>query len=385
MTDRLALGLTLQDDDILQRRLGSHGERLSVRIPDAELWIEVGCGKPAIVHRQAPKSRSVDLAAALTEQPGLVAYIRAPARLARLARRAGQLLRPVVSIDKLPTREDIAALAPWFPLIEPHAYWLSAWSMQLIDSERPLLLASLRDGAPDLPARARRSWRLVLLQGHMTLLAANPAARHWLSEMARTFTWQRWTPTFPLLRERSLYVSGIAGRAAAAFGPDVAEPYLRNLRGKGSAMTPFDALFGLTAIALDNASARDAIVRELAAESDRLSAAGPTYLRNAYASALNVLREPHAAVERVRARLGAGREKGLATPIALRSDAGAHLASGEYLALSALPLMLQSSIGEFFPQSSRQQSRNWLSDRDVIGLLRTGWDAERARPSAPVH
>lgn len=150
-------------------------------------------------------------------------------------------------------------------------------------------------------------------------------------------------------------------------------------------MTPFDALFGLTAIALDDASARDAIVRELAAGSDRLSAGSPSYLRNAYASALDVLREPYAPIERVRARLGAGRERGLATPVALRTDAGAYLASGEYLALSALPLMLQSPIEEFFPQSSRQQSRNWLSEEDVIGLLRTGWDADGTRPSVRVH
>ena len=66
------------------------------------------------------------------------------------------------------------------------------------------------------------------------------------------FDWINWTPTFTLLRERTVWLAACAARSAAAFGEPVVERYLSPLGRASHPFKIFDALFGLTAIALGN-------------------------------------------------------------------------------------------------------------------------------------
>jgi hypothetical protein len=95
--------------------------------------------------------------------------------------------------------------------------------------------------------------------------------------MANSFVWENWTPSFVLLRERTFWLAAIAVRSAAAFGESVVEGYLRRLSQAKHPMMVFDALFGLTAIALANPSSKALILTELSGLRDAnlaVSAAG---------------------------------------------------------------------------------------------------------------
>jgi hypothetical protein len=70
--------------------------------------------------------------------------------------------------------------------------------------------------------------------------------------MAKSFTWTNWTPTFPLVRERTVWLSAAAARSAIAFGAAVVDRYVDALVRATHITQLFDALFGLTAIALSD-------------------------------------------------------------------------------------------------------------------------------------
>jgi hypothetical protein len=67
-----------------------------------------------------------------------------------------------------------------------------------------------------------------------------------------------WTPSFPLVRERSLWLFAIGARAAAEFGPDVLENYATMLDRQTHPAKALDSLTGVVAIGLRHAHARDA-------------------------------------------------------------------------------------------------------------------------------
>ena len=69
----------------------------------------------------------------------------------------------------------------------------------------------------------------------------------WLNVMASQFSWTMWTPTFPLLRERTAWLAACAARPALAFGEPVIGRYLAALSKAEHPMKAFDALFGLVA------------------------------------------------------------------------------------------------------------------------------------------
>jgi hypothetical protein len=376
----------LRDDTDLRRWLHPGDGRFSIWLSQAGLWLELGAPGTALVHRLPPQAPVVDLLRACRDHAELVARLGDPARRQRAWGQAEQLLEPLFARPSPPTRRQVQALQGWEPLIERHAYWVAARLTQVIDAERPPLLAALGAERAEAGARACRYWRLVLMMAHMTLLAAAPGASGWLTEMARSFTWERWTPSFPLVRERSLYVAGIAGRAAAAFGAGVTESYLRMLAGVRSPLGAFDAVLGLSAIALADPSACGSIHRELQLRLERMRAAGTagTHVEGVFRSAFAVLRDPPAARQRAAAVLGLGEPTDLlATPAVLRADAASCLASGEYLGLIALPAMIAAPMSAFFPQRVVGAARLWLSEPQILGVLRGSWciDDPTARPT----
>lgn len=74
----------------------------------------------------------------------------------------------------------------------------------LLDLLRPEVLKTLAPGTRFDDGQLHVYWSVLHTMAHLILLAAEEGARSWLIEMANDFTWIVWTPTFALLRERTL-------------------------------------------------------------------------------------------------------------------------------------------------------------------------------------
>jgi hypothetical protein len=59
-------------------------------------------------------------------------------------------------------------------------------------------------------ARIAQYWMAMHAMGNTILLSSAPEANPWLSDMAKRIQWVSWTPTFPLLRERTLWLAACA-------------------------------------------------------------------------------------------------------------------------------------------------------------------------------
>jgi hypothetical protein len=172
------------------------------------------------------------------------------------------------------------------------------------------------------------------------------------ADMANSFVWENWTPSFVLLRERTFWLAAIAARSAAAFGESVVESYLRRLSQAKHPMMVFDALFGLTAIAL--ALTRDHSVYLISYESAVRVLSGPSVEQREF-------RELH---------WRSGSANGMATRPALIGDPTVRSASGEYLGFSMLPFVTDSSRDEHFPKfpaySEKEISRGKIAAAFVV-------------------
>jgi hypothetical protein len=180
---------------------------------------------------------------------------------------------------------------------------------------------------------------------NLTLLAADTEARPWLADMADQFAWTRWTPTFPLLRERSVWLAACAARSAAAFGERVAGKYLAALEGARTPLKILDALFGLAAIGMSQTGAAPSILAELRVQRRAIGGRGLPHedlAAMAYEDAISVL-SGEAAAERRAVLEFAGLKwrrqspRGLATKQALRQDPARFIAGGRFVAFAILP------------------------------------------------
>ena len=195
----------------------------------------------ALMRGRPPRGEKVVELKALTTAPPLVETYRAayqPALLA--ARRSMSTL--AVEADGVSARA-FDEVARWAPVLGVRAYRQSVLIQMAFDQTRRALLDSA--SAPSL----RRYWERVHLLSHLTLLGVLPEPRGWLTDMAQSFSWQNWTPSFPLVRERILRLAVRGAWASARFGASLAEPYLKTLEG-GPLLRAFDGVLGLVSIAL---------------------------------------------------------------------------------------------------------------------------------------
>jgi hypothetical protein len=144
----------------------------------------------------------------------------------------------------------------------------------------------------------------------------------------------------------------------------------------------FDALFGLTAIALANPSSKAPILAALSGlRHAKLAHGREDVFLLAYESAIRVL-SGSPAEQREFSELAwrAGSAQGMATRSALIGDPTALSASGGYLGFSMLPFVAHSSHEEHFPKfvtlSERAVSRGKIS-----AIFRRAWIAEPASPT----
>jgi hypothetical protein len=237
--------------------------------------------------------------------------------------------------------------------------------LHVIDALRSVVRLELKGATRSSATSLHTYWQLVHALGQLTLLASSNEARPWLSSMATSFVWENWTPSFVLLRERTFWLAAIAARSAAAF------------------IMVFDALFGLTAIALANPSLKTPILTELNGLRNAnlaLTRDHAVYLIS-YESAVRVLSGPPVEQREFRElHWRGGSVKGMATRPALIGDPTALSASGEYLGFSMLPFVVDRPHDEHFPKFPAYSDKE-ISHGKIAAAFRRAWVSESTSPA----
>jgi len=212
MVNTLAIALAIESDRSLQVQLqklarASDGQSFMVSQLRSYAWLKLGNDRRITVHRERVDGlQTVDLDLALGSNPDLTDTLQHTLSRTALAT-ASELLDPVWEMDAMPSREQYAVLRQWAPLLEQLAYKSSARILNLLDALRPEIIEHLTAGAEGTELRVSAYWAVLHDAAHLILLASEPEARPWLTDMASQFRWTMWTPTFPLLRERTVWLA----------------------------------------------------------------------------------------------------------------------------------------------------------------------------------
>jgi hypothetical protein len=146
-------------------------------------------------------------------------------------------------------RVTYGRLLEWSPLIEMSVFKLAAVLFQVLDRMRPEVHQAIISDQAQAPALTALYHRMVLTSGRLILLSTD-AGGPWLPEMSLSFRWINWTPSFPMVRERSIWTTMVGARAASRFGPGVIDRYLETLGRAHHPLHALDCLIGLGAITL---------------------------------------------------------------------------------------------------------------------------------------
>jgi hypothetical protein len=385
MVTQIAASMAITRDARLQQRLGEiaavdPGQEFLIGQLNGQSWLKVGGRGYSVDRKQQTGLSAINLDEVLRSLPELERSLQDSMQRTHAMRDAYNILDPLFEPSPVQSRSNFLDISKWAPLLEQMAYKAAMRALHVLDVLRLAVRLDLSRRAPTGSTGLHAYWQLVHALGQLTLVASSNEARPWLASMANSFTWESWTPSFVLLRERTFWLAAIAARSASAFGESVVEDYLRRLSQAKHPMMVFDALFGLTAIALANPSSKASILIELNGLRDTnlaLTRNHSVYLIS-YESAVRALSGP--AVEQREFRelhWRAGSAIGMATRPALIGDPTALSASGEYLGFSMLPFVADSSHDEHFPRFPAYSEKE-ISRGKIATVFRRAWVAEPA-------
>src|SRR5260370_27088424 len=299
MVKALAIALAIESDGSLQAQLrklarASEGRAFMVTQLGSRPWLKLEDDRGITVHRgRVDGLKTVDLALALASNPSLTdALKRAVSRSALAA--ANKLLDPMWEMDAMPSRAQYAVLRQWSPLLEQLAYKSGARLSILLDLLRPEIRKNLTADVENASPQMYLSWSALHVMANLILMASDAQCRPWLNDMASRLSWTMWTPTFPLMRERTAWLAACAARSAVAFGEPVIGQYLATLSKAEHPMKAFDALFGLVAIALGRKVVAASILSEIGSLKRALDGRHvehADYFEMAYHDAIRVISE----------------------------------------------------------------------------------------------
>jgi hypothetical protein len=387
MVVRLAAAMTITRDASLRERLAEiasidPGQEFLIGQSKNQSWLKVGgCGH-SISRRRQTGLPAIELDEAIRARPEFERSLQVSMQRTGAVKDAYNVLEPLFEPSLVQSRASFHEIFEWAPLLEQLSYKAAMRVVNVLDTLRSVVRHEL-SGTPGTNAMSLRVyWQLVHALGQLILLASNRDSRPWLADMANSFVWETWTPSFVLLRERTFWLAAIAAKSASAFGESVVENYLRRLAKAEHPMMVFDALFGLTAIALANPSSKASILTELKQlRGARALDRDQTLYLISQQSSIRILSAPE--VERREFRelhWQTGSSKGMATRSALVGDPAALSASGEYLGFSMLPFVIDSFHDEHFPKFPAVSEKE-ISRTKIAGVFRRAWVAEPARPA----
>jgi hypothetical protein len=382
----IAIAMAIDGDVALRQALWqsagcSADQALTLQLPNVPAALEfgaVGALRPIRITPATPVHRLEALVSAPSE---LQRRVLAACTKAEPA--AQGLLEAFFVPGSLPSRSDFDAIFQWGPLIEAPAYRFVARATSTLDGWRHSALSEAARGGSESGSVISFYYPLNHTMAHLTLLCSERSAGPWLVEMARSFEWRTWTPSFPLVRERTVWLTAAAAKSAAAFGPDVVDRYLRVVTDSRHAYKAFDALFGLASIALAHdhvlAPITKAVIAAQDTSLDRITTGAEQSLlmfRAAIAALRRWADERQPDPDALR-QLGwdAGARVGLATRQAFRLDPSDIDARGQVLGFSALPAIMQASPGEHYPRRSPVRSPLLPRTHELAGLLTRAWGA----------
>lgn len=378
----LALGADRNLRSLLSERAhASDGGSFAVGQIAKQAWLQVDAGR-VTAHRQKPDAvPAIDLNEIVTSDPRVKEALRVAGSNSAANINAEHLISALFGPNELLTREEFTFLYGLSPMLEQLAYGSAAAIAASLDLARPHLLAVFHGHAPYREATVSWYWRRIHAMAHLTLLASDQQARPWLADMASGFVWDNWTPTFPLLRERTVWLAACAARSAVAFGEPVVEKYLRSLAKARHPLKALDALFGLTAIGLSCPAATVEILAEIRSLKEHLSDRELEEARLfelAYSDAIWTLESrgnirQSEVLALVGLRQGGNARRGLATREALRGDPASFTDSGHFIGFAILPTVLTTEPERFYPIQAVFRSRKRPEIRNAAELLRRAW------------
>src|SRR5258707_14445575 len=222
MVGALAIALAIESDGSLQAQLRKlyqvpDGEPFMVTPPRSGAWLKLDNDRRVTVHRERLDGlATVDLALALASNPGLTEALKRALSRTTLAP-AFRLLDPVWEMKDIPSREQYAVLHRWSPLLEQLAYKSGTRLSILLDLLRPEIRRNLAEGE-NVGPQLYTYWSALHVMANLIMLASDAQSRPWLNDMASQLSWTMWTPTFPLLRERTVWLAACAPLSAVRFG-----------------------------------------------------------------------------------------------------------------------------------------------------------------------
>ena len=388
MVAQLAASMAITRDARLRGRLGEiagvdSGQEFLIGQLKDQSWLKVGGNGHALDRKRQPGLSAISLDEVLRTMPEFEHLMQDSMQQTHAMRDAYHTLEPLFQPSPIQSRSNFLEIFEWAPLLEQMAYKSAMRVLQVLDSLRSVVRIELSGGVRSGAASLQLYWQLVHALGQLTLVASSAEARPWLSVMANSFVWERWTPSFILLRERTFWLAAIAARSAAAFGESVVEGYLKRLAQAEHPMMVFDALFGLSAIALANPSSKAAILAELRKLRDgniALNRNHSVYLI-CFESAVRVLSRARGGQREFRElHWHADGAKGMATHAALIGDPTALSASGEYLGFSMLQFVADSPHDEHFPRFPIHSGKE-ISRGKIAMAFRRAWVAEPEPPA----
>ncbi len=387
----VAIASTLDQDSALRRKLRRFADcpddqPLNLELPVGSAGLQLRPDGSLHPVRAGEVEATTNFDALILENPDLQHMIElARPRITENVRAA---ILPFLFPGALPSREEFIRLERWAPLIEVPAYRFSARAVGELNSWRASALVEAQEDIRDKETVLEKYYALTHTVAHLTLLCSGPGATPWLSDMAKSISWTSWTPTFPLVRERTLWLAAAAARSAIAFGAEVVDRYV-DVLGRATHVTQlFDALFGLTAIGLSDRNVRDRIAGHIAAEENvatRRLMIGAEFAEAAYRSATNCLSlsegdapDDHDFLDRLSWRPASLR--GLGTPEAFRLDPTDIDETGQMIGFRALPHILRAKIPFHYPVRPRAHAPLLPALEEMPGLLTRAWGTQGQTP-----
>lgn len=310
ITERIAVGLTLERDGELATALSS-----TVRDSGGE------CREVVLIDTAGPVifMNEAMIVGSATFSPGALtlpkdtlvnmndekrARLWASMKCSNSLVDAQELVNTLIRRSETVDRETFERIYKWRHLFSASSYkWVTVASMMLDASRRGYKQAVLKREMRQRYVLGEYQ-NLVRAMGALISLACTGPDTAWLSEMAMSFQWHAWTPSFVLSRERSMLSTVQAGSAASQFGPEVIDRYLERIGGKASPLMIYDAVLGLTAIATRHRTHVDEILERMNRALTARQAYGQDEIRVVEAlkfSAELALRTPDVAIRQVQA------------------------------------------------------------------------------------
>jgi hypothetical protein len=393
LVTRLTFCIAVNRDLGLRRRLRALGspiaetQKLFVQPPDARVWLAIGHDGPMKVVRDLPiGAHRLDVNDLIDGHDDFWRELLVASERCKAQTTAWELLAPVFDHGIPLTGPRIAEITSWAPVIEVVAYQYFTNAGILLDNIRRPILADGVSSA-DRDSRLIGYWSVLHTMGHLLTVASSTGARPWLTQMAMSFEWRTWSPTFTLSRERTLWLMAAAVKSAVAFGEAVVEKYLKKLSASDHPVKSFDALAGLVAIGLDQPNSSGHILTELLAAGTHTlrSEAGAAYVELMLKAAIETLRDPGASEQRYTNLICDNSKRSssrvnLLGPDALWRDPAEILPTGHILGITALPLIVRSKPSEYYPRNGKEGYM--IRPCEILQILKRAWIPDVPSPAS---